>query len=462
MKKRFQLSSGMKNAAKISSGTVLGQIISIVSLPFITRIYGAEVMGIWAVINAIASLMNTVSDLGMTQCIMIKDEKDILRTYSAISLVVVLMCIPLSLVAAAYCLLIRHDSLVVTGWIVLFALVYAVTLQFGQVSYTWLNKNKEYSALMKNPLVNYGTMAVSTIVLGLLGFKTYGYYIGVTIGQVLTLLHMRRYLPKKISKPSLEEVRRVIQENRIFVKYQMPTNVATQMREQIPNLLISGLFGDTVLGYFSISQKLLNIPISFIGQSLGKVFYQKLAELRSKGEDLAFFIYRNLTRALKLAFIPMALLAAYGDAAVVMFFGAGYSIGGVIVRIVVFRSFFTFVSACTQGMDIVLGKQKYSLITCLSQTVLICMSIVLTHLVTDNVYVCAGAMTVCFILVQIMYFCAIFKTVGLGAGRYLKNILPALVGVFVCAFALRYAFIWLTQATGWGFFEYLAGFLVQI
>lgn len=39
-------SKNLQNVMKISGGTILGQLISIVSLPIITRMYGAEVMGI--------------------------------------------------------------------------------------------------------------------------------------------------------------------------------------------------------------------------------------------------------------------------------------------------------------------------------------------------------------------------------------------------------------------------------
>lgn len=44
--KKFKFSKSLVNVTKISGGTVVGQVISIVTLPFITRLYGAEVLGI--------------------------------------------------------------------------------------------------------------------------------------------------------------------------------------------------------------------------------------------------------------------------------------------------------------------------------------------------------------------------------------------------------------------------------
>lgn len=456
----IRLSNNLKNAAKISSGTLIGQLISIAILPVITRIYGAEIMGIWTVIVSISGLMNTVTDLGLSQAMMIENPEEEIRTYNAIMTIVFLMSFAPLVIVALYCKVLAGYNWQLTIVVVLFSLIYALTLQINQVSYTWLNKKKNYSVLMKNPILNHGSMAVFAIALGLLGFKTYGYYIGVTIGQLITLVHMSRHLPRELRFSSIADMKAVIRKHQVFVKYQMPTNVTIQAREQFPNLLIGVFFGNTVLGYFSISQKLLNIPVTFIGQSLGKVFYQRLAELRQKGEQVASFIYRNFMRAMKLCFLPMILLAAFGDAAIVMFFGSEYDVGGVIVRIVVFRTFFTFISTCMQGMDIVLERQKYSMITCITQTILLVTSIALTHLLGGSIYVCALAMTVSFIVVQVVYFSAIFHTVGISPLKYLRNVVFALVGVLVLSFAVRAGYIWLTEFTGWAFFEYLASFLV--
>ena len=461
MKKRFQLSGNMKNVAKISSGTVLGQLISILTLPLITRIYGASILGVWTTIYAIANLINMVSDLGMTQSVMICKEENAPKTLGVLLLLTGSISLLAAPVVGIYCYFVIGYGWGQTLTVILFAVLYGLSLQLSQVCYTWLNRNKQYSALMKNPVLNYLSMAVITLTLGYLGFEKYGYFIGMTVAQMLTLLHMLRFMPRKLPRISRTAVGEVIRENKEFVKYQLPSNMAYQFREQLPNLLIGGLFGDAILGCYSVSLKLLNIPVTFIGQALGKVFYQRLAELKQKGQQVSDFIYRNISRAMKLAIIPMILLAAFGDAAVVMFFGEVYAMGGVIVRIVAFRAVFTFISTSTQGMDIVLGKQRYAMLCCLAQTGAMALAIAGSFYLTHNIYWCAVIMTVFFIVIQVTYFCAIFKTVEIRPLRYLKSIGVSLAVVLVAAFALRAAYIWIMELTGWGLLEYLGQFLVR-
>lgn len=457
--KPIKLSNSLKNVVKISTGTILGQFISIISLPFITRIYGPEIMGIWTTIYAITTIINTVSDLGLIQTVMIEDEEKIRTTFSVVS---VLVCVisffgmgPVFL----YCKLILKYNNIESFVIVSSAFIYAIALQLVQLSTTLLNRKKEYSVLMRNPLVNQISMASFSIALGLLGFKQYGYYIGVTAGQILTLQHMKRYMPKRVDVDFFT-IKETIVKHKDFVRYQMPSNIAIQIRNQLPTLLIGGLFGNAILGYYSISMKLLNIPVTFIGQSLGKVFYQRCSEMQRSGTQLGDFIYRNLRRAMIIAFVPMALLAAYGDAATVMFFGAEYAVGGIIVRIIVFRSFFTFVSTATQGMDIVLRKQKYAMNVSIAQTITVACAIIISYFTTHDIIICCVMMTVAFNIIQIIYFCVMFRVINMPIFYYLKNILFSLSAVMVAAEILRYGFLLVTDLTGWPFLVYLRGFMV--
>lgn len=456
----IKLSENMKNVARISSGTVIGQIISVISLPIITRIYGAEIMGVWAIIYAIAVIINTLSDVGLIQSIMVEDESSVQRTYSVVSALIIIIDLAAIAVVYFYCaVILDYDSSLILVT-VFFTFIYSISLQFVQLSYTWLNRNKEYSVLMKNPIINQGSIMFFSIVLGLAGCKQYGYYIGVTAGQLLTLLHMKRHLPAKTPWPTVLDIKEVIIKNKEFVKYQMPTNLTLQFRNQLPNLLIGGLFGNTMLGYFSVSQKLLNIPVTFIGQALGKVFYQRCSEMQREGQKLGEFIYRNLSRAMMLAFVPMALLAAYGDAAVVIFFGREYAVSGIIVRIIVFRAFFTFVSSATQGMDIVLKKQQYAMFAGIVQTLAIALAVLLSYYFSNDIIVCSIMITIAFICVQITYFCVMFKVMSIPMSYYLKNITLSLLAVLFTSFVLRRGFIFVANITGWDFLEILKGFMV--
>ena len=86
--KKLQLSSGLKNIAKVSTGTILGQIISILVLPIYTRIYGASIIGDWTLFTSISVIVGTFSDLGLMNAIMIEKEEKSVELYQVVTTIV--------------------------------------------------------------------------------------------------------------------------------------------------------------------------------------------------------------------------------------------------------------------------------------------------------------------------------------------------------------------------------------
>ena len=235
----------------------------------------------------------------------------------------------------------------------------------------------------------------------------------------------------------------------------MPAAISVTIRTELPNLLIGILFGNTVLGYFSVSQKLLTIPVTFLGQSIGKVFYQKAAEMRRMGQSISKFVEKNIDRGMLIALIPMSIFAAIGDAVIVLYFGTQYAIGGVICRIVAFRALFNFISTSIQGIDIVLDKQHYIFITCISQTVMALISVLGGGYFFGNIYAVSILLVVSFIFVQIIFLCKIYDAMGLDPRKMLLKIAVTLSIMIAMAFTIRWMSIYLLKTIDIPFFKHI-------
>lgn len=455
----MKISDRMKNVAKISSGTILGQIISIITLPLITRIYNAEIIGSWSAISAIATVLVYCVDLGLSQAIMVESDDGVKKLYQMISTLSLFICIPAYFISLAYYLVSGYNF--TTSLIhAFFVVVYAYTMRQVQTCYTWLNREKQYNILMKNPVINYMSVAAFSIILGFMGFKSYGYFWGVTLGQLFTLINMKAALPKKMFYFDSRYYKQIISTHSDYVKYQMPSLVSAQLRQSLPNLLIGLLFGNEMLGYFSISQRLLSLPINFIGQSLGRVFYQTIAEMKRAGKEIGLFLQRNMDRATKIALIPMILFAAFGDAAIVIFFGKEYALGGTISRIVVFRSLFNFLSTSLAGIDIVTEQQKRTLQTCLMQTILSSFSVIIGYYAFDSIIIAVWLIVITFDLMQVWYFVKIYKSLNLSPTQYLRKVITTLIIVGLGAALLRNVFIQIASFVNVSFLNYLLECLV--
>ena len=454
------ISESLKNVTKISGGTAIGQVISIVTLPFITRIYGAEVIGIWTVVTSCSNIVTNICDLGLSNSLMICKDEKISKLYSIVTKLSFAISIICGAVICLYYILV-NSNVTYAFTVGVFSALYAFLLRWVNISATILNRNKEYNILMFNSILRFSVVAIVSIVLGIAGFKSFGYYVANVLGQLITVWHMMRCLPKFVVHNRFEEYVKIIKQNVNFIRYQMPASITVTLRTDLPNLLISGLFGNEILGYFSISQKLLTIPTTFLGQSLGKVFYQKLAEMKRKGQDIGKFVEKNINRGMIIALIPMTLLAAFGDVAVVLYFGSEYVIGGVICRIIVYRSLFNFISSATQGLDIVLDKQQYVLYTCLSQTILAILSVLCGFYLFNDIYITSILLVITFIVVQIIYFYKMYNVMELNSLRYVRNALLIIIVMFLVSSILRRMTIYILGQLPGSFFEMILSCFVR-
>ena len=432
----------LRNVTKISSGTILGQAISIVTLPIFTRLYGATVIGYWTLFTSVAVIVNAFSDLGLSNAIMMDDEGE--QSEKLFSVITTISFI-ISLIVGVGYFVIKSVTPDPSGLhplfysIVLFVLIF--TQQQVNVCYNWLNKKKQYNILMKNPIINNVSVAVIAIPLGLMGFTKYGYYIGLVLGQVFTLFHMRRYLPRIFFDFKFRDHFDVIRSHLTYVKFQMPTYLVAQVKNQAPVFFIRSFFGVEILGYYSVCMRVLNIPVNLLASSIGKVYYQTAAEMKKKGQEVGDFTFRNIKRAMYVAIAPMVVIMSFGDIVCTLFLGNDYVITGNLSRIIVFMTFFQFLMMATQGITIVLEKQQYALISGIVQIIGYMVGLSIGKYVFSSLYIAVALMTVVFCVIQIIYFSKLFKIAGVSVTLYLKHVFSTLGLIIVITAVIRITLI---------------------
>lgn len=437
-KKRFALSGRMKNVVKISSGTMIGKIISFFTFPIIARIYGAEVVGNWTLINSVATIVNSFSDLGLTNAIMVEnDEEASLCLYNVVTTIVMGISVISGLIACIYYSVKPSNMGINELFIGILLAVLIFTIQQTQICYTWLNRQGKYEILMKNPIINSTIIGIVAIAFGVAGVKTYGYYIAAISGQIITLIHMKRFLPKKMFTFNPENYQYVFKTKLSFFKYQMPTNVISQVKNQLPVLLIKKLFGAEILGYYSVSVNVLNIPVTLLANALGRVYFQTISDMKRKGEEIGAFTYRNITKAMKVAIIPMIFLIALGDIFIILLYGEDYQMAGTILQTVALQNFFTFLMMSSQGITITLNKQNYAMISCIMQSIGYIVGLGAGAFIFHDIFIGLIIMSIIYILIQIIYFCSLFNVMKISCKKYLIDVVSSIFIILGGAFIVR-------------------------
>ncbi len=434
------LSGNKISVAKISSGTLLGQVITVVTLPLITRIYGAEIIGIWTLLNSAAMIIMSFSDLGMTNAIMLEKKEEIEDTYKVITSIVAVISVIASFVITVYYTV--FNNVMGINPAVLFLIVVAIifTTQQIQVCYTWLNRNADYNVLMKNPIIRNGLYSVIAIILGLLGMNKSGYFIGQIIGLLITLIHMKRHLPKSFFTLNCSIYKDTFARNQRFIKYQMPTNIISNFKNQIPILLIQGIWGTEILGYYGVTVRMLQIPGALLASAVGRVFFYTTSLMKREGKEIGYYVYNNLIKGMKIVFIPMVFLMAFGDIIVIVFLGVEWKLAGEFVRILTLQYFFMFLMTTVHGLSITLEKQNYAMISCGLQIIGYALGAAIGKYIFDSLYYALIFMSGFFITINITYFSALFKVMNIPRKPYVIKALLSIFSIVGLSFVFRYIF----------------------
>lgn len=178
-----------------------------------------------------------------------------------------------------------------------------------------------------------------------------------------------------------------------------------------------------MLGYYSITLKILNIPITLLGNAVGRVFFQESTEMINKGQGIGEFTYKSITKMMKVGAIPMILLISFGKIAVRIFLGEDWDPAGDMLRIVAFQTYFIFLTASVQGISINLKKQKYVMYTYIAQSIGIILAFLIGKIIFDNIYISLILMVLIFIIINIVYFCKMFIVMEISYKKYLKQIM---------------------------------------
>ncbi len=358
----------LQNAAKLFTGTALAQIISVAASPVLSRIYTPEDFGTFALYNSTLSIL-LIFSTGRYDIAIVSAK---LRS-GAINLVSLSFIILGSLTFLISLLLVLLHKWVI-GLVdkpALSHVIYLIPVSFlfmgaYQILSYWANREKNYNFLASSKIAQNASNITAAILVGI--FLSLG--VGLVWGQLVGAIMALVVIAYK-GGPLFREIRKVTTKRGIkhsaiehadFPKYSLPTSFLDTFTTQLPVYLISFLFTEALAGHFSFAFRILNLPISLIGVSIGQVFYQKLTEVHHHKQDSIKLILKMWGLLFAIGLVPFTILLLFGSELFVLLFGAEWEEAGKIASILSIPLLFVFCSSPTSTAFIVYGIQKYSLL----------------------------------------------------------------------------------------------------
>lgn len=261
--------------AKLTGGTALAQLIGFVASLAYARIFMPEEMGLYALLLAVEGLLGSMLSLRYEAMIVVEPSPQRVLALCKLCLLLVLGWGAVAAVGCGlFCYLLRGYSPAV------FVPLLALLWMRGTITVleSYHNRCGAYGLLSRVAVRRTLAQSLGALLFGWLGMGAWGLVLGHTLGLLCGASSLAKPLLEKrsvmvsISWPQMKEL---LHRYRRQARYSTPAAFANRLSQQLPVLLVETLFGASSLGLYTMTSKVLGLPIAILGGSVSKVFFRE-------------------------------------------------------------------------------------------------------------------------------------------------------------------------------------------
>lgn len=374
-----------RNVLTLMTGTTIAQAIPIAISPILTRIYTPEDFGVLALFVAMTSIFSSIANGRYELAVMLpeKDEDAInifalgLLIVSILSIVLLLLVIFFNHIIVS---LLENDK--IGFWLYFVPIIVFFMGLFNMLNY-FNNRKKYYKDIAKATIIKSIVLAMIQLVVGFFKSGATGLITGRIFSQFFANMRLANNILKDkalISKITKIRIIALAKRYKRFPQFSMWAALSNTMTYQFTNMLISIYFSVQTLGFYSMVQKILGMPSTLVGNSIGQVFFQEATkEKQTKGNAIEVFD-KTIRKLLKIS-LPLFLILFFTIEDLFAFiFGAEWEIAGKYAQIIIPLYFIRFVVAVVTVANSIFEKQNISFYWQLSLLFFSILTIVISHI----------------------------------------------------------------------------------
>ena len=309
---RFILNNPLYRGVLIlGSGTAVAQLIGIVTMPIITRLYLPSEMGILAVYSSVLAIFGVGATLRYEfACALPKENEDAINIFG---LCLILLCITTAVFALILFfgrdLLVNAFDLDAIEQYIWFLLIGF----FGMGLYTMLNywaiRQRDYRRITYTKINQGAGGSVCKILLGILSFGPVGLIIGHIVSQIAGITTLARAMWRKdrgnFRAISLSRMKSVAKDYKSFPVFNFPAAVVNTMSLQLPSLMLLALYDSEIVGFYALANMLVVLPGSLISGSMGQAYIGEASKMVRERSRKLRSLYVRTIKHLSIVAVPL-------------------------------------------------------------------------------------------------------------------------------------------------------------
>ncbi|WP_440997950.1 lipopolysaccharide biosynthesis protein [Arhodomonas sp. SL1] len=361
-----------RSVAVVASGTAGAQAITMAFAPVITRLYGPEAYGLLGTFSAMVAMIAPVAALTYPVAIVLPKADADARALVKLALIVSAVIAALAFIVFA----VAGESILRglgAGEVAAFALLVPLVMLFTawlQIARQWLIRQKAFKVTARVTVTQALLLNVSKTIGGLV-YPVAAVLITVqTLGAALHAMLLGAAARRTGHKRSDDVEERagdasplaLARRHKDFPLYRAPQDLINAASQGLPVLMLAGLFSPAAAGFYALARTVMGLPSNLVAQSVGTVFYPRIAEAKHNEESsYRLILYATLGLA-AIGAIPFAFIVTFGPWLFGLVFGTEWVMAGEYARWLALMYFFNFINRPSVAAIPVLGRQRGLLI----------------------------------------------------------------------------------------------------
>ncbi|APS37434.1 hypothetical protein AO058_00380 [Salegentibacter sp. T436] len=369
-------------------GTGLAQAVPIAVSPILTRIYSPSDMGLFAVYTTMATIIGAIANGRYELAVMLPKKRTeslaLIKLGFIISLIISFLLLLVTVIfGKEIARLLGNEDIYL--WLFLLPISTLLLSLYQNLSY-WNIKSREFkhiagSRIFQSTGTGLGQLGLGLVVPGGVGLVL-GTFIG-NLGANLSLLKLFNtkdwFILKGINKKRIKQIGKRF---RKFPEIDVPATALNLGATHVPNILFASLFSSIYSGFYYLTLRVLQAPITLISSSVLDVFKEEAAkDYREKGNAKNIYL-KTLKILFLIAIVPSVLLYFFIEDIFGFVFGKDWIIAGEYAKILIPALFLRFMSNPLSFMIYIAEKQLCNLIV----MIILFVAVVITFFISSNHY----------------------------------------------------------------------------
>ncbi len=385
------MSSFSKDVAKTASAPIVTQLLSIMLTPVVTRLFSPESFGLAQLFGSVSAPLLVFVTMGYSVPLMIAEsEKERINLFFICLFISLIFSTIIGLVFfTGYDIinnLLKIDQIKIIVWILPLTLLFYgfnITLRYWNLSKAKFQQNA-FGEISRN-IGNYfivlpagflGYNSANTLIFG-------GLISSICTSFVLSLGQSKILAKNLLNYVNFKKIKNILVRYHRFPLYNTPSEFLSRFSSETPVILFAFFFSSNVIGFYSLCLRILNLPVKYLGSTIGEVYFQR-GSLDKSGDVVLLKKLLKLNLVLGLPFCSM--MSIIGGDLFSIFFGEAWKVAGQYSQILSFYIFIKLLTSLASYLTNILEKQHYNLIYVSVDAILISIGIIIGG-VLHNIFV---------------------------------------------------------------------------